>query len=878
MKNEGETLDLIDRARRLRILERTNPSQDDRLNFLSTSIQEATYTEVANEQFRRDTHQQIGEFLESKFRDAPSKIAHLLAYHFHRGIDPQRAQRYETLAREQAELTYNPEEVKRYLEPGKRRLRAKIAHMIKPLSEEIIPLASEFVRSLNLAIKNTRMYPSGSSLIKEAMNSLHSLTERFLEKIDVLSLKEEKGHLNVNNVPLQTDLGGIVAEIHNTLKEHYIIEARLAKGVTRNEIDNFVRGLSAPPETGLSDPDYWNNFLDENQITHIDIIQRTYVVEKEKKTGETTIVLRRIETPLDEESMLLMRDVLRYFCATIENIKLYPAESRLTTFAMDLLVKSLDEIFKRVESFTFSRVGDVFLINGIQANPQILGAPVNTLAQILKDHLIKSCTLVRGVTEGELSIFLGRLAGQPSPELGAPGYWDRFLRDKNISHIAVDLRIYGVAEEQRLSEGALPEVEGSEKKLGCPSSDALLKAKRLLKERPQALLDDEIIKDLKEVLTILVLDKHQKLAASLVERLLENMGEGLSKIRLKTIDAILSLIEGLPAFVASELIDNTTGRLIDALRVENNPQIYAKLLSLAERCMVRLREKGQLEGLAQLVWAINKQKTSTILGRESHSALERLIGGPIFASIADDLSSPDISRYLSAERIIEGFGDIATQLLMDVIKHEANLSVRQRVARLLKRVTHQHGKLLSEELSPFSDSESCSRITEVLDLIIDHPAEFLRPLFLHQSERVRRAALNTLKRLPEESTRILTGLLEEGSLEVNLFAITALGELRCKDSLKQIIDTLERSNNTMLKKECCIALGKIGNQEAIPTLLRLIKRRKILGLIKGEPDELRAAAAWALGNFKTKEAVEILKDLTSDKSPKVSSIARMALK
>jgi HEAT repeat protein len=96
-----------------------------------------------------------------------------------------------------------------------------------------------------------------------------------------------------------------------------------------------------------------------------------------------------------------------------------------------------------------------------------------------------------------------------------------------------------------------------------------------------------------------------------------------------------------------------------------------------------------------------------------------------------------------------------------------------------------------------------------------------------------------------------------------------LGEKRDRAAVKPLIDLLSNTNDHFLMLEIVEALGKIGDERAVPFLIRMLSNRSFL---------VRAKTATALGNFEGfKEVIVALKRATSDCSQYVRESARASL-
>jgi HEAT repeat protein len=79
-----------------------------------------------------------------------------------------------------------------------------------------------------------------------------------------------------------------------------------------------------------------------------------------------------------------------------------------------------------------------------------------------------------------------------------------------------------------------------------------------------------------------------------------------------------------------------------------------------------------------------------------------------------------------------------------------------------------------------------------------------------------------------------------------------------------------------VRQEAFLGLGKLGHAPAAPLLMEVLTRKGFLG--RGEPVDLRVAAARALGSFGSKEVLALLNDVAAnDAKPAVREAAQQAL-
>jgi hypothetical protein len=131
-----------------------------------------------------------------------------------------------------------------------------------------------------------------------------------------------------------------------------------------------------------------------------------------------------------------------------------------------------------------------------------------------------------------------------------------------------------------------------------------------------------------------------------------------------------------------------------------------------------------------------------------------------------------------------------------------------------------------------------------------------------------------------EAVDILLQIVQKGDPDLRPHALLSLGAMKNPAAVPTLLQIVAQPDPWVkmveVKKEAVRALGEIGAPEALPTLLALLQRRK---LWRGALfNELRAAAALALGDIGHASAAEALKAATEDRSSTVARAAVQALK
>jgi hypothetical protein len=156
----------------------------------------------------------------------------------------------------------------------------------------------------------------------------------------------------------------------------------------------------------------------------------------------------------------------------------------------------------------------------------------------------------------------------------------------------------------------------------------------------------------------------------------------------------------------------------------------------------------------------------------------------------------------------------------------------------------------------------------------------LSPMLAHEDLRVRRETVRALTKIGGRSAEgTLLAILQSEDQETRRQAILSLGALKCTAALPALLELATRRDGKgrLLdeKKEAVNALGQIGSSEALPQLKTILKRRRFW--FGSRDDELRAAAALALGKIGSPDALALLHQATEDRSEQVARASRLAL-
>ena len=225
-------------------------------------------------------------------------------------------------------------------------------------------------------------------------------------------------------------------------------------------------------------------------------------------------------------------------------------------------------------------------------------------------------------------------------------------------------------------------------------------------------------------------------------------------------------------------------------------------------------------------------------------------------------------------------GDKVVRRLMKLLAEEDTLAGRSLLADVLARIGTVAVPVLQEHLFDERWYVVRNAVLIIGRIRSQESLVHLTPLLEHQDIRVRRETIRALARIgSQRAVDILLQTAESDDQELRRQALLSLGAIRAASAIPTLLKLLEQPNwsrrSIDIKKDAIRALGEIRSAEAVPSLAALLGKRRFLR--RALNDELRVAAAAALGEIGEESARPTLERATADRAASVARAAAQAL-
>jgi diguanylate cyclase (GGDEF)-like protein len=859
--DENQVLQFLDRAEALGLVSLDFQRNDDVMRFLGKRVLEISYGAI-DEGRRRALHEKVGAYQENLYQQRTLSSASLLAYHFKRSANQEKAQRYERVQRAYAQTLFDPEEAARY--PAE--LLEEEPETPGRLTAESVALVPNVVRAFIMAVRSIQLYPAESKAIPQALQQFHRGLEEVLSWNAWLQLAQDRRALLANGQRLEvSDWTALAESLLELLDRLELQSLTFQRGVTEAELRTLLTALASAKPESIS-PGFWKAMALERELKHVQPQQVRYanVVRARSPMRRPT---SGEEARLDTEDLAEIPRILRALQAAAKVVKLYPVESEPVARAIEQLHASVQEVLFRRQTLTLACAEHALLGNGARLDTSGYEGIARPVVELLDAVGLESVTWFAGVQPSEVAVFLGALRELPASGADAR-FWDALVRDKGLTGLAFNHRKYA----RGVVDGLLVEGEGGE----LTEADQAAAAVDRLSEEPMEALRQALPQLGKE---LLVKGEHVQMRRLLRRQFQEFQKQDPSS-RAKTVQACHVLIDRLILGLQHKFAELAAEFVLPALAAESEPQVLREFTDVLFRMIGTSVQFADYQLASRILLEVRGRQGALkeTGGREGDrlaALLDRRVEPAALKLLEEDLRSAQPDRHERAAQVLGAMGAAATPLLVEVIKQESDFRIRHLAASLLAEADPQAAELVKRALVTEVIVEQRARMLEVIDVVTRDLRLELEQCLRDTNPRVRRAAFQLFERLGQDDlVPLVAPFARHTDPAVARGAIRALTSLRSPAAVRAIAAILETAKDDGLAALLCQALGLSEQATAIDALARVLAERKMLFFGRRWGAEVRATAALALKQIPHPLAGEVLARYENDSDAEVQQVAR----
>ncbi len=851
-KPEAKVQEFVEQAARLGLVSSEFSKDDEAIRFLSRQVLDITYGDIQPKE-RERLHEHIGEYQESLFRQRVLPSASYLAYHFKRSSNREKARVYEELQAKQSTKIFNAEEAVDYSgdQPGE-----QIPDT--PLSKQSTEEVPAVLRALLTAVRNVKLYPIESKTVANANAQLLEAITGILRANDNLKLVLQDDRLVVNSIPLEVGpQKALLDKFLEFLRSVELGTIAFRKGLTQRELEGFLQAFAQIKPAQTLERQFWRRFAFDQNLNQIHLTQVKYIERATRPIPQ----VQAAGKALGVEQIRLVRDIIHHLLSAAKNIKIYPRQSRTVTSSIDRLNEGLTQFLSEQRSLTVGRTKDSLIVNGEKIDVSEFKGVADGFLEFMSTVGLKSLTLLAKVPLREIEAFFVALKEQPG-ENGTAEFWKQTAKNQRFSKILFDEYDYGVES----TDAAKPEAGGVEEAPEEP-------------EEHEGSFDEQLQQMPGQVSELLLRGDATRLK-EIVGRTFEGFHNLDAPSRGKVVDVCRTVFDTLPFGFKPVWSNLVADPLIVICGEERDPQVFVVLPTMLRKMaedMIPFAEYLLAARIFSRLVSLYRdfQRDHDPRARTLGEVLERRPDGKTQKLLVQDLKSADPARQQAVVQVLGSLGQAGMSLLIEIIKTEDDLRIRQLAARLLADLGQKAGGVIKRELALEVTAQGRCRMLEVIDTVTQSLDAELAFALGDKNHQVRQAAFNLAERLHDDRTvRLLFNCAASEDTELAAGAIRCLGKLRPAGASARLISILQTTRQTDSALACCQALGQIGDAAGIEALARIVAAKGWFYLGRRYNAKVRGAAAFALRALPPAHVAHALTPLLDDRDFRVRRVAR----
>jgi HEAT repeat protein len=409
-----------------------------------------------------------------------------------------------------------------------------------------------------------------------------------------------------------------------------------------------------------------------------------------------------------------------------------------------------------------------------------------------------------------------------------------------------------------------------------------LEGKELLEPIPDEQLYS-FLQGMKTQLANLLAEGEERRVLQMVKRLLLIFEDRTVGTREKLIESCRRMFEELTPALQNFFAKLLANPLLNIFLEEKDPQITREIASLLHRMAAVLIQFVQYPLASRILLSLQQRQNQLEEVEDPSSqrlakVLDRKLDPGAQKLLIADLNSEEPFRHQNAVLLAGSLGRAAIPLLLEIIRKTDDLRVRTLAADLLAKTGNEGAIVLKREVVLGGAADERARILDVIDLVAwDLKAELAHALG-EKSPEIRQAAFRLVERLNDsQAVELLLDTAKSDDPRLALESIECLGKLKPAGAVGCLISLLENHKKTDRVIACCRALGQIADPASIEPLSKILTPKGFWSRFKRGKAEVRATAAFALGQISHPRAARVLASLKNDHDPRVREVAQKSL-
>jgi HEAT repeat protein len=729
--------------------------------------------------------------------------------------------------------------------------------------------------TMNSAIVNLRLYPPTNAMIIKTVDKLYETFMALFEDENSIIFAESDRNLLLSGEPLsQKYLGKPQVAIFLMLMINWGIKSlTFEKGLEKSELIPFLQTMAKKPDE-VKAKGGLEQVIAEGKMPHILINQKIYIAKDQDQQIVASLQIKdedivkyiTSEVPtavLDTQKVREMAKdpewISRIFQSGMQSINDGTISSAKLSEGMLHMLSTLDKITEHADRRKISHLLATYIAD---MDAELIALTLSQNIENLLDNRLFDDIMKKMSWETFEKVF-------EKIQHMADGI-------KTGDRVAYDRRIEAIEQTYRhvmsSDKGILLKIQIQEKQ--AREEEAKKKRISVIKETGSSIihnldvgtLDEDIAKSSPRVVQELFDEGENETADGIIERLSNKLLIDDATARAHATDALAKILENLPAEQKIHTMQSISGKIVDWLKYESvyTPALHTISTQLKDlaHTLIRTRQFSDCYPIVHvfhLIISDQIQKHDEIRSAAS-AALQEIASDEIVDILMEEIRANKDNLDKEPARIQTMLSEFSLNRFLEILQNSDDSSERVLVLNLIAEIGHRAAQIIIDKIDPNAPWYYLRNLVRLLGKIgKEEHARVLEPLLFHEDQRVQREALKGISNIGGTSRgKILLNALSKCDDLFKASVVATLGSLKYRNALHPLMDLFKAKLSVPdevkfdLQEKICLALGNIGDKEALPFLTEISKQMSFLGFRSYSPT-VKTAAVKAIGRIMSKE-------------------------
>ncbi len=738
---------------------------------------------------------------------------------------------------------------------------------------EIMFKAIDTLIIINTAVKNLLLYPSTSAMIVKTIDRLHDSLIPIMDNNEAVFAEAERSIL-FNGEPLsQKDQERPQVRAFLELLTNFGIRSlTFERGLQKEELVGFLTILAGGPDRAREEGGLMN-VMSQKGFAHIKLDQKVYVAaEKDKQIiagldirdeqiiEQLSAALPGMEMDVDKVREMArdgewIQNIFRTGMAQIQQQRGSLTQRQLSTNVMrvigileKVIEKTDREKMARIMAGTISQMDEesIEMILTQKIEGLFDGHLVNGIIESMSDESFAKITeKMNPFSPGAAA------AGKEAADSGRTSTYQLIMdSERGKKYRKEQARKESLAHEQ-----ARQNVDKARE----AAQSIIIKGDETMIRDPQAELVADVVKTLAS-------HKEQETAQALINRLCEAIRSRNPDLRETTSATLAEVLDRLSPADRNETLRKITPKMVDWLQNEYKAvPAYKRICMHFKSYTQHLLKQGQIEEAVPILSVFHAIATGILDKNDKiHEVAEDFIDSVAsrenIESLLNEFKNKKGDKHNEAGQALTKLGDKPISRMLEMLKEEQNSDERIRIMHVIIKTGPAAVPLLRDSVEPDDPWFLVRNVAYMLGRISSPAsADAVTRFLYHENAKVREEVLNSIYKVGgEEKGQLLLAALPQADEQFKIKIIEMLGNLRYQEAVPSLLEMLKSrpvfsapASRIDMEEKICVALGKIGSKEALSALTEISQPKGFFS-VKNYPEKVKIAAGKAIISIKNK--------------------------